>query len=91
MALPVEKDGSTFMHIEKMDFDIEPQGCILKIDNLFNGDKVLGDNMNLFLNENWKEIFEELRTSMRVAFGAVTKKIINRVFTTHPFEKYFAI
>uniref|UniRef100_A0A1A9WGV9 Uncharacterized protein n=1 Tax=Glossina brevipalpis TaxID=37001 RepID=A0A1A9WGV9_9MUSC len=86
---PVEKDDGTYMKLENFHLHVEPKFIIYKFDNLFNGDKALGDNMNKFLNENWKEINNELRDSIDVAFGAVAKDIINHVYTKYPYAKYF--
>uniref|UniRef100_A0A1A9UNH9 Uncharacterized protein n=1 Tax=Glossina austeni TaxID=7395 RepID=A0A1A9UNH9_GLOAU len=55
-----EKNGDIYMKLRNFRLPIEPKSMIYKFDNLFNGDKALGDNMNKFLNENWKEIFNEL-------------------------------
>ncbi|XP_037827501.1 protein takeout-like [Lucilia sericata] len=89
VGTPMEKDGATYMHIEEMNSDAEPKGMIYKVENLFNGDKALGDNMNLFLNENWQEIYAEVRLSICKAFGDIFKDVINEVFSKYPYDKYF--
>ena len=58
--------------------------------NLFNGDKALGDNMNLFLNENWMDILKELKPSITGAFSKVFGKVINDVFSHIPYNQLFA-
>lgn len=89
-GVPMEKDGKTYMKVEKFRMDLEPKGMHFKIDNLFNGDKALGDNMNLFLNENWQDIYRELRASITSAFGKVFHTVIGHVFTKYPYEDFFA-
>ncbi|XP_065365345.1 protein takeout-like [Calliphora vicina] len=89
MGTPVEKDGATYMHIEVLNVDTVPKKMVYNVQNLFNGDKALGDNMNLFLNENWQEIYNEVRGSLNKAYGDVFKGIINAVFSKYPYEKYF--
>uniref|UniRef100_T1P8S4 Hemolymph juvenile hormone binding protein (JHBP) n=1 Tax=Musca domestica TaxID=7370 RepID=T1P8S4_MUSDO len=89
-GVPMEKDGKTYMKVEKFRMDLEPKGMHFKIDNLFNGDKALGDNMNLFLNENWQDIYRELRASITSAFGKVFHTVIGHVFTKYPYEEFFA-
>ncbi|XP_075146373.1 uncharacterized protein LOC142220873 [Haematobia irritans] len=85
----LEKDGSTYMKIQKFRLDFNPKGMHYKIDNLFNGDKILGDNMNLFLNENWEDIYRELKPSIESAFGKIFFSVIANVFTKYPYNKYF--
>lgn len=84
----MEKDGKTYMKIDKFHLDLEPKRMIFKIDNLFNGDKALGDNMNLFLNENWSDIYKEIRGTIGSAFGKIFKSVIGHVFTKHPYNEY---
>ncbi|XP_013113707.1 protein takeout [Stomoxys calcitrans] len=88
-GVSMEKDGSTYMNIEKFRLDLDPKGMHFKIDNLFNGDKALGDNMNLFLNENWQDIFREIKASITSAFGQIFQSVISHVFTKYPYDKYF--
>ncbi|KAI8120734.1 Protein takeout [Lucilia cuprina] len=89
VGTPLVKDGATYLHIEDINPDVDPNGMIYKVENLFNGDKALGDNMNLFLNENWKEIYAEVRVSISNAFGDIFKDVVNNVFSKYPYEKYF--
>ncbi|TMW50183.1 hypothetical protein DOY81_004742 [Sarcophaga bullata] len=88
-GVPYEKDGAAYMKVEQLSMEVDTKGMIYKVDNLFNGDKALGDNMNLFLNENWQEIFYEVRESLSAAYGNVLKEIISDVFSIYPYEKYF--
>lgn len=62
---------------------------IMHFSNLFNGNKELGDNMNLFLNENWKDIFHETKASIEKAFVRVIKDYINDVFMKMPYKDLF--
>lgn len=63
---------------------------IVKLDNLYNGDKVLGDSTNLFLNENWQEIFNELKRSIFDAFGLIVANLMNQVFRKIPYNELFS-
>uniref|UniRef100_A0A1A9UNI4 Uncharacterized protein n=1 Tax=Glossina austeni TaxID=7395 RepID=A0A1A9UNI4_GLOAU len=65
---PEERDGNTYMKLENFHFYADPKSIIFDFQNLFNGDKALGDNMNKFLNENWKEIFTEIEDSLDKQF-----------------------
>ncbi|KAJ1528459.1 hypothetical protein ONE63_006870 [Megalurothrips usitatus] len=57
--------------------------------NLFNGDKLLGDNMNTFLNENWSDVVKELGPSLADTIGAVIRQIIEQVVDVVPYEYIF--
>lgn len=71
----------------KLDFDTE--NMKFELTNLFNGDKALGDNMNLFLNENWKDILQELKPAITYAIEEVIKSIVNRIFNKVPYYELF--
>ncbi|XP_073822894.1 protein takeout-like [Musca autumnalis] len=90
VGTPMEKDGETYMTIREMQMDAEPKQIIYKVDNLFNGDKTLGDNMNLFLNENWPDIYQEVKESLAKGFSEIYADVINQVLSKYPYEKFFA-
>lgn len=58
--------------------------------NLFNGNAALADNMNLFLNENWKDILNELKMPIIDGFGRVFTVLINHVFNSFPYSDVLA-
>lgn len=62
----------------------------LYLENLFNGNKALGDNMNLFLNENWEIILQELKPAIRETLSQILSGIINNVFSKIPYAEYFS-
>lgn len=61
----------------------------LYFENLFNGDKLLGDNMNLFLNENWSDILRELKPSIVDAFTTIISSVINSMFSKIAYDDIF--
>lgn len=61
----------------------------LNLENLFNGNKALGDNMNLFLNENWQIILQELKPAVRETLAQILSGIINNVFDKLPYSDLF--
>lgn len=58
--------------------------------NLFNGDKRLSDNMNLFLNANWNLLLDELKKPISASFAKVFKEALNSFFDRTPYEDIFA-
>ncbi|KAH0820768.1 hypothetical protein GEV33_002023 [Tenebrio molitor] len=49
----VKKKGKTYMKFVKSEVKITPGKIHFNFNNLFNGDKTLGDNINQLLNDNW--------------------------------------
>lgn len=58
-------------------------------DNLFNGDRILGETTNRFLNENWLDIFNELKGSIFDAFSLITQGMLNNMWAHHDYSQLF--
>lgn len=50
-------DGNKYVNITKYSIKFKPKWVKFRFDNLFNGDRLLGDTMNKFMNENWEPVF----------------------------------
>lgn len=85
----IEKNGKQFIQTERFQLDFDTTRLQIKLENLFNGDKALGDNMNNFLNENWRDIFNELKPAITFAVEEILKGIINRIFLKIPYTDIF--
>lgn len=57
--------------------------------NLFNGDKLLGDTTNQFLNENWRDIFNELQPAMINAVDVMNLSVAKPVFDKVPYSELY--
>lgn len=85
----VVKKGKDYIQTEKFQLSFDTTRMRINLENLFNGDKALGDNMNQFLNENWRDILNELKPSVTYAVEEILKGIINRIFAKVPYESVF--
>uniref|UniRef100_R4G385 Putative takeout length n=2 Tax=Rhodnius prolixus TaxID=13249 RepID=R4G385_RHOPR len=83
----ITKGKEKYMEIDKFTFDLETSKLRVFLGNLFNGDKALGNNMNVFLNENWQEILKELKPAISKAFGEAFRSIGNSVFSRIPLNQ----
>lgn len=61
----------------------------MNLNNLFNGNKLLGETMNQFLNDNWRDILKEFTPAISGSFNGVFKKIIDDVFSRIPYNEMF--
>ncbi|KAI8441747.1 hypothetical protein MSG28_005445 [Choristoneura fumiferana] len=86
---PVVRNGQTYMHIREYKVKFLPKRVYLHFTNLFNGDKRLGDQMNLFLNENSELVFNELKESYEKSLSSVFKNVTNTIFDKVPMNKIF--
>lgn len=61
----------------------------LKYNNLFNGNKLLGDTVNLFINENIREVFDEIKEAAFVVIADLYSKVLFPVFEKVPYKQLF--
>ncbi|CAH1111075.1 unnamed protein product [Psylliodes chrysocephalus] len=69
---------------DKLDFKLE--GVKFNLDNLFDGDKIMGDQMNLFLNENWRDVLDEFGLTISETVRSVGKSIASAYFKKVPYH-----
>ncbi|XP_060873611.1 protein takeout-like [Metopolophium dirhodum] len=86
---PVVKNGNTYMDIKDLKLAFTTTKMQLKLDNLFKGDKALGNNMNVFLNENWKDILAELQINFENALAAAFSGVAQQFFSRVPYNQVF--
>ncbi|BET00381.1 Hypothetical protein NTJ_13197 [Nesidiocoris tenuis] len=65
------------------------QNLKIHLENLFNGEKVLNDNMNAVLNDNWRELEAQMGPPIAQAIAIALKPIIDRVVSQVPFDTLF--
>ena len=85
-----EIEGKEYFQVKKLKTDFTTTKFRIRLNNLFNGDKALGETMNKFLNDNWKDILPEIKPSINHSYGKVFVKIISSVFSTIPYNELFA-
>ncbi|XP_014289106.1 protein takeout [Halyomorpha halys] len=76
--------GEEVMRVDGMKVEFRMANCRVHLDNLFNGNKVLGHTVNNFLNKNALEVVEELKENIGENLAVVFKKIMNDAFTRIP-------
>ena len=48
-----------------------------------------GDNMNTFLNENWKELVREFSPIIGEALSEIAKTVVTNIIEVVPYEESF--
>ncbi|RZF36646.1 hypothetical protein LSTR_LSTR012325 [Laodelphax striatellus] len=86
---PSMKNKKTFVKLTDFDVNIDPEKVSVKLDNLFNGNKQLGDTMNKFMNENWQEVFKQLKPVVEESFSQILMELGNRAFNKVSYNQMF--
>ncbi|KAK9504240.1 hypothetical protein O3M35_010615 [Rhynocoris fuscipes] len=79
-------DGEEYMKVTKTDIDTDIGHAIFRFNNLFNGDRLLGESMNRFLNDNWKEVVKELGAPVVDSISQVFEIILSRITELVPYH-----
>lgn len=82
-------DNNTYINITSYKIKFKPKWVKMRFDNLFNGDKVLGETMNKFMNDNWEPVFFGLIPGYEEKFGEKFKKVANILFHQVPSKLIF--
>lgn len=84
-----EKGGEKYINITTFRFKMTPKHANFFFENIFNGDKVLSDTINTFMNENWQVVYDTLFPGYEASFGDKFKSIANRIFQNVPAKIIF--
>ncbi|KAH8288823.1 hypothetical protein KR054_010240, partial [Drosophila jambulina] len=82
-----QKDGSNYLKIIDVNVKYDLSNVKIHLDNLFNGDKALGERMNEFLNENWKALAEEVRPLMTKALVDILRASVDKLFSSFSYDE----
>lgn len=88
-ALEKRSNGKEYYKMNKIKATLDTTRFYMQLTNLFNGDKLLGDNMNQFLNDNWEDILKELKPAIIASFTNIFRAIIVNVFENVPYNELF--
>ncbi|XP_063223817.1 circadian clock-controlled protein daywake-like [Bacillus rossius redtenbacheri] len=89
ISLVKKEDGLEYMHVDDFKFNYKTKNTVWHLDNLFNGNKALGESTNAFLNENWQLLNSELGPHFAQAIGDVAKQIIVGITNVVPYDEFF--
>ncbi|XP_049824583.1 protein takeout [Aethina tumida] len=76
-----EKNGSAYWKVKAFNVIMKPGKVTYKFDNLFDGQKQLGDEINKVLNDNWSEVFTDVKDGYEKSFGLIFQDLAERVFS----------
>lgn len=79
-------DGQTAVKFVKETTTLDPEKLEFNFENLFDGDKKLGDQVNKALNDNWKAVWDDAKSEYEKAIATIIVKIVNDFFSTISFE-----
>ncbi|KAG5323115.1 TAKT protein, partial [Acromyrmex heyeri] len=80
------KNGISYMKISRLLIDFSLGRARLRINDHLNGNNVIGQAMNQFLNQNIKEIIDEMRPAASSSIAKYFKDFLNAIFIKMPLK-----
>ena len=84
-----KREGEDYLLIKDIKYIVDAKDAHGQLNNLFNGDKVLGEAANKVFNENWREIFVTYKYVIESAVGSLSKDMANKIFVKFPFKELY--
>lgn len=85
---PVVVNGRTHLRIVDFKLNMKISRSIVNLENLFN-DARISKGMNLFFNENWEDIFKELKDPICRGIEGHIRDVYSEVFKAVPYDELF--
>ncbi|XP_075236822.1 protein takeout-like [Lycorma delicatula] len=88
-ARKVKREGETYIEFKSIDIDLKIENYSVRLENLFNGDKALGDAVNVALNENKKDFMKALKPIVEKVVGEIVLDIANKITKNFTYDELF--
>lgn len=85
----LDKNGETFINLTSFKIKLTPKHTYFFFENIFNGDPVLSETINSFMNDNMELLTEALIPGYEEKLGGEFKIIANKIFQNVPMKLIF--
>uniref|UniRef100_A0A6B2E8T7 Putative hemolymph juvenile hormone binding protein n=1 Tax=Phlebotomus kandelakii TaxID=1109342 RepID=A0A6B2E8T7_9DIPT len=79
-------NGETFVKTSNTMVDIKPESMQTQLDNIFNANKEIDDAVHEYINENWRDVFKDMKPSITKTFSKITEDVFNAISTKIPLK-----
>lgn len=90
LSLKSGSQGKQVLQVADQRLDINVSKMRMRLNNLFNGDPILGETVNAFLNENSQEVFNEVKPEISKQVGDLVIRVMNDALGSLPAEKFLS-
>lgn len=85
----IEKNGDTYIDLTSLKIKLTPAHTYFHFENIFNGDPVLSETINTFMNTNSELVADTLVPGYTDKLGDAFKDVANGVFQNVPMKLIF--
>ncbi|CAK9807226.1 Circadian clock-controlled protein daywake [Anthophora plagiata] len=91
MAMKKGPDGEDYLNVSDLKTKISVGGGVLNLQNLFGGDPVLGEAINMAINNNFDAFIKELAPSLENAISNTFTNIANSILSLYTYNALFPV
>ena len=82
-------DGKEVVHFNKIKVKFNTTKFYMHYDSSNPSEKILSDTINDLLNNHWKDILEDFRSTFEHSMEDLIKSIIEPLFASLPYSEFF--
>lgn len=86
---PRDYNGNTHVFVKKLTIRVRVGGGSLNLDNLFNGDKALGEVVNQTINQNFDIVARDIIPIVERALEKHFKRTANKIMSRYTENQVF--
>nr|XP_013112912.1 unnamed protein product [Stomoxys calcitrans] len=90
LSFEKRKDGKNYAKLEKLKVDMKPKKFFVNMENLVRGSQVLTDTLNKVLNDNWRDVWNEMSDGINTALASVYTNITSGVLNELSYDDFYA-
>ncbi|XP_039954587.1 protein takeout-like [Bactrocera tryoni] len=83
------KDGKQYAKIKALKCKLTPELIVMQFDNLFNGNKQLGESLNQMINDNWKILWADMESQVNEAVAGIVKRLLANIISVLPYDDFY--
>jgi len=84
-----KENNLTYLVINKLKAKAIVEQAIIQADNLFDGNKEISDSMLRIINENWRDIWNEIEPGILNAIANIINTYATSFLSISPYEEFF--
>lgn len=88
MNIMTNPAGVQQLRVSQTNVDFTIANMKIHLNNLFNGDKILEETMNLFLNDHGREILQDVKPEVTVRLNELVQKVMNDALSQLPVSAF---
>ncbi|XP_014241567.1 circadian clock-controlled protein-like [Cimex lectularius] len=84
-----KRNDEDYAVIKNLDIKYTTKRLTINLENLFNGNRELGNNINGLMNLNWRELNNSLGPGVTKAIAIYLKQVLDNILKTVPVKEIF--